>query len=377
MKRRAVYRSPTIWAICLGVWAVLWLLQSGSELAGFLRAGRSYPIWVPMVAQLSSALSFALLTPFTIEFALRVRESTVGRATAVVSHLCAMIVFSWLHVAGMAILRTAIHPLFGGEYRFGVVGLEILYEGFKDYVIYGMIIGLAYGLDYYRRYRERAIQAARLQTVLATAQLENLEHRIQPHFLFNTLNMISAVMHEDVDIADRMIARLSDLLRMAMSRRGRQEVPLAEELEMLDAYVDIMRTRFEQRLTVDVRAADGTADALVPPLLLQPLVENAVKYGVARRDEDGHIEVRVDRRGSRLSLVVSDDGPGAGEAGPALLDKGLGLSTTAERLKQLYGDDHGLEIVNGDRGGLQLSITIPFRVEPAGGSDLVGEAGTV
>ena len=150
-----------VWAVCLGAAGLSWLLQGGSEVVGFLKSGGTYVLWVPIVVQLSSWISFGLLSPFLVEFALRVRISTVGRATALVSHLCAMIVFSWLHIAGMAIVRTAVFPLFGGEYEFSGVGLDILYEGFKDYTVFGMIIGLTYGADYYRRFRERAIQAAR------------------------------------------------------------------------------------------------------------------------------------------------------------------------------------------------------------------------
>ena len=147
------------------------------------------------------------------------------------------------------------------------------------------------------------------------------------------------------------------------SRKREEEAKHERKRELLDAYVDIMRTRFERRLTVDITAEEGVADARVPPLLLQPLVENAVKYGVATRDSDGRIEVDIAREGSRLRVVVRDDGPGASDAGPALLEKGLGLSTTAERLKQMYGEDHTFTIENAAQGGLQLSIAIPFRTD--------------
>ena len=225
------------------------------------------------------------------------------------------------------------------------------------------IVGLTYGFDYYLKYRKRELQTATLQASLAQAHLENLEHRMQPHFLFNTLNMISATMHENVDLADHMMTRLSDLLRMSVQRRGRQEVPLEDELEMLGAYAEIMQARFERRLTIDIDAEPGLENALVPPLLLQPLVENAIKHGVAAREEGGRVEVRIRRNGTRLLLYVRDDGPGAGEPAEALLRRGHGLSMTVERLARMYGDAQTLSIADDEAGGLALSISIPFRTD--------------
>ncbi len=363
MRREAVFRKPVIWALCFGAWIVLWLLNAGSEIIDVATGDQEFPYWEPIVWEMTSTLAMALLTPFLIEFALRVRFSTTGRAVATAGHLLAMPLFSLLHVGGMVGMRKAIYLMAGDQYRFGHPGWELLYEGFKDSMTYWTIVGLTYGFDYYLRYRRRELQTAKLQTSLARARLENLEHRIQPHFLFNTLNRISTVMREDVDLADRMITRLSDLLRMSTHRRGQREVPLAHELEMLEAYVEIMQARFEERLAVKIKAAPGTEAALVPPLLLQPLVENAIKHGIATKDEGGRIEVDIRRNGSDLLLDVRDDGPGAGVPQEVLLGKGLGLSMTAERLEQMYGDKQELLIRDDERGGLRLSISIPFRTD--------------
>lgn len=364
MERQAIYRKPVIWALSFGVWIVIWLLNAGSEIIDVVTGDQDYPYWEPIVWEMTSTLAIAILGPFLIEFALRVRVSTVGRAVAIPGHLVGMALFSLLHVAGMVGMRKAIYAAVGEAYRFGSLGWELLYEGFKDSMTYGTIVGLTYGFDYYLKYRQRQLRMAQLETRLARAQVENLEHRIQPHFLFNTLNMISSTMHEDVELADRMITRLSDLLRMSVQRRGRQEVRLEEELEMLAAYVDIMCARFEQRLAVEIESAPGIEDALVPPLLLQPLVENAIKHGVAARDAGGRVEVGIRANGSRLMLEVRDDGPGAGVPEQALLGKGLGLSTTVARLERLYGDDQRFEIRDEKEGGLRLSISIPFRTSP-------------
>ena len=365
MEPRAAFKTPAIWALSFSVGGVIGLLNAGSEIIDVITGGEGTPLWQPVAWELTSNLTIAFLVPFVVEFALRFRFVTLGRGAALIAHAGAMVGFWLLHVAGMVGLRHLLYLWIEGQYDFGDVGLELLYEGFKDYVTYGLIVGLTYGFDYYRKYRQRELQTAQLQANLANARLENLEHRIQPHFLFNTLNMISATMHEDVDVADSMITRLSDLLRMSIDRRGRQEIKLSEELAMLEAYVEIMRARFEQRLTVDIQAEDGTANARVPPLILQPLVENAIKFGVAERDDDGHVAIHIRKNGSQLLLQVLDDGPGAGDAGPALLGKGVGLSTTAERLKRMYGERHSFTIENGETGGLRLSITIPFSTAPS------------
>ena len=254
MSRPAILR-PSVWALSLGVWTLLGLLNVGSEVIEAITGDQDIPLWEPVSWEMTSTLTFGLLTPFLIDFTLRVRFATVGRAVAVGGHLVAMILFSLAHVGGMVAARKGIYGLVGRSYDFGQIGLELLYEGFKDSITYGMLVGLTYGFDYYRRYRERELQASRLEAGLARARLENLEHRIQPHFLFNTLNLISATMREDVELADRMIARLSDLLRMSVRRQGIQEIRLEEEVEMLRAYLDIMEARFEGRLTVRLDVA--------------------------------------------------------------------------------------------------------------------------
>ena len=361
MSQRSPLRSPSVWALSLSAWFLLGLLNSGSEVIDVITGDRDAALWEPITWEMTSTMTFGLLTPFLITFALRVRFARTSSAVTIGGHVVAMVLFSFLHVGGMIGARKAIYAVAGGSYDFGNFSLEFLYELFKDVITYGMLVGLTYGFDYYRRYRQREIDASRLETSLAQVQLENLEHRMQPHFLFNTLNLISAKMREDIDAADRMITRLSDLLRLSMQRWGGREVTLSEEREMLDAYLEIMKARFEDRLQARVEIAPDAADALVPPLLLQPLVENAIKHGVSRREEGGRVEVTARRNGTRLLLEVRDDGPGTEEPAEHLLAKGLGLSTTAERLRRLYGEDQKLTFERGKPAGFVLTIAIPFR----------------
>jgi LytS/YehU family sensor histidine kinase len=273
----------------------------------------------------------------------------------------AMTGFVLLHVAGMVGMRKGIYALAGARYVFGDLGLELPYEALKDVATFWILVGLAVGFDYYRRYRDRDVRAAQLESQLTAARLRYLRHQLHPHFLFNTLNTISAVMHEDVRAADTMLSRLSDLLRLATRHAEDQEVRLQEELDALDVYLEIMRVRMGDRLRSAVDVAPDTRDALVPFLVLQPLVENAVKHGIAARPEGGWLGVRAYRRNGMLRLEVEDDGPGVANP-PGALSAGFGLGGTAERLQHLYGTAARPVLERSARGGLRVTIDIPWRL---------------
>src|SRR5688572_5683052 len=177
-------------------------------------------------------------------------------------------------------------------------------------LVYGGLVSLSHGIEYYRRFKERELRATQLTAQLSKAELEVLKMQLQPHFLFNTLHAISALIRPDPEAADRIITRLGDLLRMSLQSNGTQEVPLRQELEFVEKYADIQRTRFRDRLTIRIEADPEALDAMVPSLILQPLVENSIRHGVERREASATIEVRVRRQGNRLILMVVDDGPG-------------------------------------------------------------------
>src|SRR5918993_4754638 len=179
--------------------------------------------------------------------------------------------------------------------------------------------------------RPRELNAAQLETRLVEARLHTLQRQLQPHFLFNTLNTISALMHRNVDAADNMIARLSDLLRISLHNVGIQEVTLKEELDFLSKYLEIEQTRFRDRLTVVFDVQPGTLDALVPNLVLQPLVENAIKHGIGPRPSPGTITIRARLTGERLELIVQDNGVGMSTARLSDFNRGVGLSNTRAR----------------------------------------------
>jgi LytS/YehU family sensor histidine kinase len=232
----------------------------------------------------------------------------------------------------------------------------------NDLMAYASVLGLSQAVAYYRRSRERELRASQLEARVAEAQLQALRMQLHPHFLFNTLHAISALMHRDVEAADRMVSKLSDLLRVALDNAGEQEVSLRRELDFLEGYLEIQRARFGDRLGVSVSVDPEVLDARVPNLILQPLVENAIRHGVSARAAGGRIAVAARREGARLRLEVRDDGPGL-TAGT--FREGLGLANTRARLVQLYGQGQHLSLANQPGGGLRVEVEVPLRLDAA------------
>lgn len=224
------------------------------------------------------------------------------------------------------------------------------------------LLAVIHALLFYDKARERELKTSRLEAQLTMARLEVLKTQLHPHFLFNTLNAISALMHRDVDAADRMIALLSDLLRLSLDQDSRHQVTLKDELSFLDRYLKIEKIRFRDRLRVEMDIEDECLVAQVPRLILQPLVENSVRHGLAMLSSAGRLGVRARRKGDRLVVSVFDDGPGLPQDG-APEREGVGLANTRARLQQIYGDDHDFVLTNLDRG-LEVRMEIPFEERP-------------
>jgi two-component system LytT family sensor kinase len=249
-------------------------------------------------------------------------------------------------------LRQALAPLPG--YTLDVALAD---RFFFELMAFASVFGIALAWEYHRTLREREMRAAQLEARLAHAQLDALRSQIRPHFLFNTMNAISTLMHRDAEAADEMLTLLCDLLRDSLDADGVQEVPLRHELRVLDRYLDIMRLRFPDRLAVDVRVDDDVLDEPVPHFILQPLAENAIEHGIARAARGGRIVVAAGRAGGRLRITVADDGPGLA-SGAAAVREGIGLSNTRERLRQLYGPAAALRL-RGSPQGTEVELSIP------------------
>jgi signal transduction histidine kinase len=238
---------------------------------------------------------------------------------------------------------------------------------FPQYFLFAVgMLGVIYAWNYFRDAQQRELDTWQLEARLAQARLQILRMQLHPHFLLNTLNAVGHLIQTDAAEAERVLARLGDLMRLMLDTAGDQEVPLRQELDFLRAYLDVERARFGHRLDVRLDVEPGLLDAPVPPLILQPLVENAVLHGPVRLGRAGHVEIRARRAGEQLRLEVWDDGPGLGVLPSAGSGKGIGLANTRARLAQLYNGRHHFEIGNAAVGVLAV---MEF---PLGGDPILG-----
>jgi two-component system, LytTR family, sensor kinase len=295
----------------------------------------------------------AILTPGILWLAHRFRIDAHPRLRNVAIHLGASALFT---VTAKVIWMSIIYVVQQRPFSAQKFLANIVYAFDYGVVLYWV-------LEYYRGYQKGMVDAAKLHTELAQAQLRWLKAQLHPHFLFNALHTISALVQEDPEAAERMIARLSDLLRLSLRDSAVQEVPLKQELEHVNMYLDIERARFDERLVVRFALEDGTEQVLVPSFVLQPLVENAIRHGIGNRARGGEITISCKRDGQRIALSVADNGAGL-RAGPLQpLREGIGLSTVRGRLEKLYGASQSLVIRNFAAGGVEVVLTLPFTRE--------------
>jgi len=361
LDRMAVLSLLKAWAASLLGWTGFWLLTVAQYL--LIAASRNErPSLSVLIGTLLPVLLWVLVTPFAVLF---VSKAPLNRASwrrrlplHILVGVGAVVLLSGpaLQMVRYASSRVLRDPSLYAP----LTATAFFRRALSELVFFLLLSVAAHAIHYSREVRVRDLKAARLEGLLAQARLDALKMQLHPHFLFNTLNSISALMRRDVEAADRMMTRLADLLRLSLQRGSDQVVPLTEELEFLELYLEIERTRFEDRLSVlfDVRPETLSAD--VPSLILQSLVENAVRHGVARRSEPVRIELAARREKETLHLWVRDDGPGIG-IGEGSGGSGVGLSNTEARLRQLYGSAYRFELNNRSEGGLEVSIVIPFQ----------------
>lgn len=344
------------WILLFLFWTVVGLAYAGQLYLSRPNIGWGLALW----RALADWYVFAILSIPALWVARRFPFSAGRWRLALVAHLVSSALFSLGWPAMRAALecwrtRNELEPMtFSTAFNQALVAFLF----FTFLIYWGIVLG-QHAFAYYRKFHEREVRAAELETHLTEARLQALQMQLNPHFLFNTLNAISSLMHKDVEEADRMIVHLSDLLRYALDSTEAQEVPLRQELDFLDRYLQIQQARFGDRLAVRREISDETLDAHVPNLVLQPLVENAIEHGIAPHARPGEIVLRARRRDDRLELEVQDNGAGL-PADKPLVD-GIGLSNTRARLLQLYGPAHELQLTNGGGGGLVVRIRIPWQ----------------
>jgi two-component system, LytTR family, sensor kinase len=298
---------------------------------------------------------FAVLSAPAIWLARRVPMERQHWGRGVLTHLAASIAFSLAYISVRGALATWQAGAAGLSFEQSFRALLIKTWHF-NLLVYWVIIAVTQAFTYAKRLRERELRAADLEKRLTEARLQALQMQLNPHFLFNTLHAISSLMHQDVEAADRMLVRLSDLLRRALESTDTQEVPLREELDFLSRYSEIEQTRFGDRLRIDMEIAPETLEALVPNLVLQPLLENAIRHGIEPHARPGRITVTSQRDGNSLRLLVRDNGAGLNGGGA----EGVGLANTRARLVQLYGDRQRFTLENAPEGGALVRVVLPY-----------------
>ena len=314
-----------------------------------------------LLSEMSFAFFWAALTPLVLFLARKFPIERQQWRKSLLVHFAASALLGF----ATRMVRDIAFILLVSDYSsdFSLMKLLLSVYYFFDYgaMMYWLILLIVYAVDYYRRNRENELKATRLEAQLAQAQLQALKMQLQPHFLFNTLHSVSALVHKDPGAADKMIARLGDFLRLTLDNAGAQEVPLQQELEFLRCYLEIERIRFQDRLSVEMDIEPAVLDARLPNLILQPIVENAIKHGIAPRTGMGRIEIEARRLDGMLQVHVIDNGSGLPSNGNGLLKEGLGLANTQTRLHQLYGSQCRLDLTNNPAGGLTVTLELPFR----------------
>jgi two-component system LytT family sensor kinase len=360
MGRRLDVTSPLGIFIIATILGVLTALQAFNYVA--LTDEHQQPFSFLLALNLTYWWSWALIAPGVLWMARRFRFERKRWHRAAFFHVLGVMAFTAAHVALYTSARGVIVTQFTERtFDWWLIFRERFFLAFDwESTTYWAIVAFVHALDYHRESQERELTAAQLQTQLAEAQLEALQRQLHPHFLFNTLNTISALMHRDVHAADEMLVQLSDLLRLTLDRVGTQQVPLNDEVDFLRKYLEIEQTRFGDRLQVNIDVEAEVLDAPVPNLILQPLVENALRHGIGPRVSGGHVDVNARQVEGSLMLTVRDNGVGLSPDKLNAFHSGVGLSNTRSRLENLYGERHRFEFQTPAGGGLVVTIVIPL-----------------
>ncbi len=359
------------WLGIIGCWTVMGLIESCKAYVSGKVHGTPVALRAALIGNMPWWWFWALATPLIFRIADRFPLGDARGRRFLPVHLLSAVLFTMLHIAliGGLYYQTSARghvPGYGFMVQRWIESFSML-----NFVTYWAIVGVHHALVYNSRLRlsqlnaaRLEVQAAQLQASMTEARLNALRMELHPHFLFNTLNAIAGlVRRQEDDAAVRVLARLGDLLRITLDREAAQKVPLEEELHFLEQYLGIERIRFRDRLEVAIDVDDDTLGLLVPTLVLQPLVENAVRHGIARKPGAGHIRIRAQQTSGALLLEVSDSGIGFPDGGPAR--EGVGLSNTRARLEQLYSSGStSLSFANNEHGGATVRLRLPLEAPP-------------
>jgi len=357
----------SIWKVWLASYAI-WTFIALTTSVSVYRLNLTYwktpgTYWDALRLPLINDLIFATLTPLVLLFALRWRVDRTCWKTHLPTHFAGAILFTASH----AVIRMLVYPVVDSMSKqpfpvgWSLFGRLFFYNLPDDcFSIYLPVVIIAHMIAYYQESRSRELRASQLETRLAQAQLRALKSQLQPHFLFNTLHSISTLMMTNVQAADSMLVRLGDLLRLSLENNAVQETTLHREMQFVEGYLEIEKVRFGNRLCVKCDVSPDTLDANVPHLLLQPLVENAIRHGTSKRIAGGEVWITAARENDDVVIEVGDNGPGFSPIPEWNAKHGLGLNATRERLEVFYGACQRLDIISAPGRGTTVRVRLPY-----------------
>ena len=356
------------------IWTIIGIFFFSQALSQKFFSRDPTPWWHYLISWLVGVYLWALLMPGILWLGRRFPIERRNWVRRVALHMLLSIVVSLVQLILESAILSHLGVFPGLMNTFVTTFAFLLVIGFHTGIMtYWEVLGVQYGIGYYQNYQERKqealrleLRASELQSQLVQAHLGVLKMQLQPHFLFNTLNAIMVLVrqHKSKE-AEQTLAHLSDLLRCVLEDVEAQEVPLRRELEYLQLYLSIEQGRFQDRLRVEISADPAILDAALPQMVLQPVVENAIRHGVGKSAAAGRIKISAVRSNDTLELRVQDDGPGFSSEGPVgKHSTGIGLTNTRARLKQLYGEEARLTTGNGEPRGAVVTITIPYHAKP-------------
>lgn len=356
------------WFWIAAIWTGIGLFDA-TQTVFVMRAEGMHHYWTSLFVTLLLAwLPWALATPLVLHLGRRYRAAQWRRLSTWGPHVAACAAIGLVYAAWIALWEELLNPWAVSPWPRPFVDLWVhkFNSGLLSYIIlYSLILLVGHMLDSREQLARQQTETARLNEQLTKAQLNALRRQIEPHFLFNTLNAIAGLVREKRnDAAVSMIVGLSDFLRRVVEDSDRQQVPLSEELEFAQKYLDIQKVRFAERLQFTVDVPAELLSSQVPSLILQPMVENAVKHGIAKRVQGGAIRIAASRSNGRLTLSVYNDGPGL-PAGWEKTHSGIGIANVQTRLRSLYGEGFELSLRNQGPGGVEVSVSVPFVSVPA------------
>jgi two-component system LytT family sensor kinase len=370
MERSHVRSQSYRWVWIASIWLAFGLVDA-MQTVFVMRAEGMHHAWGKLfLTSVLSWLPWALATPLVMRLGQRFPPVKSGSMVTWLAHIAGCAAIGLASSAWTSWLVFLLNPFAdaSGPGRFGQLLFDRFYKGILSSVLlYAGILAVNYVLDSRARLAHQETETARLNEQLAKAQLDALRRQIEPHFLFNTLNAVTGLVREGrSDTAVSMIAELSDFMRRVLTDSTRQEVPLGEEMEFAQKYLEIQKVRFVERLQLTVEVPSELLLAQVPTLILQPMVENAIKHGIAKRAQGGSVRISASRCDGTLTLAVYNDGPGLPaswetDCPESQSQSGIGISNMRTRLRSLYGDRFKLKLENQEPGGVEVSVSVPFR----------------